>query len=354
MRDRIRVGIIGLGWGSLVHLPALKLVPEYEVIAVCGQRAERAAEIAARAGVPESTGDWEQLAQRDDLDLIVVAAPVALHYPMVAAAVRGGKHVLCEKPMALNAEEAQAMVEAAEGEGVASAVGYQWRWAPERMAVADLVSRGFLDQPHLAQVSQTAPMWHPSSAAPVPWKLSLTTGGGYLNAVACHELDYLYWLFGEPEAVCGDVRTEFPERGDADDTCAILVRFRNGALGLVTGSAVSGAATPYRFEATGTAGAITYVVGSEGPRGLVSPLEGGPWPLAPAVRMPHGGGTPDPASPVRRQIQATALLLEDWLPRLQGAGIAPVPDFRDALWVQRMSDAARVSAAGGGWVAVGK
>lgn len=76
MPDIYRVGIIGVGWGGNVHVPAFRLVSEYEVVALCGRRADRAAEVAARVGVAESASDWEAFVRRDDLDLIVVATPV--------------------------------------------------------------------------------------------------------------------------------------------------------------------------------------------------------------------------------------------------------------------------------------
>ena len=361
MPDTIRAGIIGVGWGGTVHVPAFKLVPEFEVVVLCGSGTGHAADVAARNGIPESATDWEQVVRREDIDVIVVATPVALHYPMVMAAVAAGKHVLCEKSVALTAQEAQAMAEAAEAVGVASAVSFEFRRFPERMAVAQLVADGFLGQPHLTIVTQAASMWHPSAPPPAPWKLSLAAGGGYLNAVLCHELDYLCWLHGPPESLSAVARTEFPRRhladgrelvADADETCAIEVRFRNGAVGVITGSAVSPAGSPYRFEASGSDGAIAYSVGPTGPAGHVASPGGKEQPLALSQRRPRSGLLPEPGRPLARQVEATALLLEDWLPALTGVRTSGVPSLRDGYLVQRMVDAVRTSSAESRWIAL--
>jgi predicted dehydrogenase len=311
--------------------------------------------------VPEGVGDRERFVQRDDLDVIVVATPADLHAPMAIAAARAGKHVLCEKPIGRSAAEAAAMVEAADSAGVATAMGYEMRWYPERAAVAGLVHGGFLGDQHLAHISQTAPMYRPAYASPAQWKLILEQGGGYIGAVVTHELDYLRWLFGEPEAVSADLRTEFPERelpdgtrfrATAEDACAILIRFAGGMLAVASGSAVSIHATPYRFDATGSAGTICYTMTPTGPEGYTATAPSERRPLTPPARMPRSGRLPDPAAPNQRNVVATALLLEDWLPALAGDP-SPVPTVRDGLRVQRIIDAARASAAGGGWVRAG-
>ncbi|MSQ27928.1 MAG: Gfo/Idh/MocA family oxidoreductase [Dehalococcoidia bacterium] len=363
MPDKYRVGIIGVGWGGNVHVPAFRLVPEYDVVALCGRRADRAAEVAARVGVPESASDWQALVRRDDLDIIVVSTPADLHAEMAIAAARAGKHVYCEKPVGRNAKEALAMTEAAEAAGVASAMGYEMRWYPERALVSRLITSGYLGAPHLAHSSQTAPMYRPGVSSPAQWKLMLGEGGGYVGAVTTHELDYLSWLFGEPEAVCAGLRTEFPDRKVADgtaftataeDVCAIMVRFASGALAVASGSSVSIHSTPYRFDATGSDGTICYTMTPAGPEGFIAagPAGADRKPLELVSRTPRSGLMPDPAAPNNRNVVATALLLEDWLPALRGDA-SPVPTLRDGLRVQKIIDAARASSDGAGWVRTG-
>src|SRR5262249_35398216 len=96
-RDQ-RVGIIGLGWGGLVQVPALRSAAGYELVACCGRDAGRLDETGRRWGITDLASDWREFVRRDDLDVISVATPVAQHRPMVEAALAAGKHVLCEKP----------------------------------------------------------------------------------------------------------------------------------------------------------------------------------------------------------------------------------------------------------------
>src|ERR1700683_125166 len=101
MTDQLRVGIIGVGWGSLVQVPAFRAAGGYEVAALCSRRAERAAEAGARLGIEDASTDWEQFVRRPDLDIISVCTPTDLHREQVLGAIGAGKHVLCEKPVAL-------------------------------------------------------------------------------------------------------------------------------------------------------------------------------------------------------------------------------------------------------------
>ena len=100
----IRVGIIGVGWGSIVQTPAFRAVPEFEVAALCSRQPERVEAAAAQLGIDSTSTDWREFVRRDDLDLISVCTPVKLHAEQTIAAVEAGKHVLCEKPVAVDAE----------------------------------------------------------------------------------------------------------------------------------------------------------------------------------------------------------------------------------------------------------
>ena len=104
----IRVGIIGVGWGSIVQTPAFRAVPEFEVAALCSRQPERVEAAAAQLGIDSTSTDWREFVARDDLDLISVCTPVKLHAEQTIAAVEAGKHVLCEKPVAVDANDAQA------------------------------------------------------------------------------------------------------------------------------------------------------------------------------------------------------------------------------------------------------
>jgi predicted dehydrogenase len=378
MSDQLRVGIIGVGWGALVQVPAFRAAGGYEVAALCSRRAERAAEAGTRLGVADVSSDWREFVRRPDLDVISVCTPTVLHYEQVLAAVGAGKHVLCEKPVALTAEQAAEMADAADAAGVATAVCFEGRWGPEKLPVWQQVSGGLLGQPYFARVTVAADYFHPTRALMAEWMYRVADGGGYLLGLASHDIDYLSCLFGPPDAVCADVRDTIPVRArpdgspfeaDADDTASLLLRWRSGlaatlsltTVGLHTSSA-------YRFEAYGSEGTVsidgtlfggTARAGGAGESGLQN--------LTSVSRTVSGDSTAIPASGRRAMpILALALMLEDWRPALPGGGAsdgssagtvagdaAPaVPTLRDGLLVQRVIDAARRSSAGAGWVSL--
>jgi predicted dehydrogenase len=362
MTDRIRVGIIGVGWGALVQAPAFQVVPEYELVAICSRTPDRAARAADRLGVAETSTDWHEFVRRDDLDLISVCTPTVLHHEQTLAALAAGKHVLCEKPMALNQEQAEEMLRAAEESGRAHAVCFEGRWSQARLPVWDMVRDGHLGTPYAARVNITADYWHPSRGLQSEWMYRAADGGGYLLGMASHDIDYLSCLFGPPEAVCADIRTSVPLRTrpdggelvvDADDTSAVLLRMASGMIASVNVCAVGlHADSDYRLEAFGSEGTVTIdgTVFSAGIRaGRVG--DDGLSVVPGSTRMPRSG-LPIPGGRTASAIRMMALMLEDWLPAFSGDPAPGVPTLRDGLLVQRVIDAAHRSSRGEGWVGI--
>ena len=374
MTDQLRVGLIGVGWGSMVQVPAFRAAGGYEVAALCSRRAERAAEAGARLGIEDVSTDWEQFVRRPDLDIISVCTPTDLHREQVLGAIGAGKHVLCEKPVALDTGQAAEMADAADAAGVATAVCFENRWGREKLAVWRQIGDGLLGSPYFARVAIAADYFHPSRPLMSEWMYRLADGGGYLLGMASHDIDYLYCLFGVPEAVCADVRATIPTRtradgsqfaADADDTASLLLRWSSGVgasislttVGLHTGSR-------YRFEAFGSGGTAeidgtvfggTVRAGRAGEEGLRE-LALSDAAVSDPSAIPATGRRSAP-------IRALALMLEQWLPSVRGSaeptpaadGSGPgpsVPTLRDGLVVQRVIDAARRSSDGAGWVSL--
>src|SRR5689334_12113054 len=110
MKDKVKVGVIGTSWWvDLMYVPSFNSHPDARVVAICGRNAKRAREIAAKFGGATVFTDYRDLIAVDGVDAVVVAAPDDLHYPMTLAALDAGRHVLCEKPLAGNAEDAREM-----------------------------------------------------------------------------------------------------------------------------------------------------------------------------------------------------------------------------------------------------
>ncbi|HVY10839.1 MAG TPA: Gfo/Idh/MocA family oxidoreductase [Mycobacteriales bacterium] len=362
-KDRIRVGIIGVGWGSIVLAPAFRAVPEFEVAAICSRRPERVAEAGQRLGIEDTSTDWGAFVRRADLDLIAVCTPTDLHHDQTIAAVRAGKHVLCEKPAAVDSGQARNMLEAAEESGVAHAVNFEGRWLVDRLPVWDMVDEGFLGRPYLARVSTVGDLWHPSRRLQSEWMYRVEDGGGYLMGLSSHDIDFLTALFGEPEAVCADVKTSVPtrEREDgsllevtADDTSTVLIRMKSGGTVSVSSSMIGLHVDRRVLEAYGSEGTIeitSTLMGGESASAIRAGRVGetGLHDIALSTRRPRSG-VEIPARRAGSAILALALMLEDWLPAFEGKPTPRVPTLRNGWITQAVVDAARRSSAGEGWV----
>jgi predicted dehydrogenase len=361
--ETIRVGIIGVGWGSVVITPAFRVVDGFEVAAICSRRPERVAAAAEQLDIPDTSTDWKEFVRRDDLDLIVVATPTSLHHEQTMAVLAAGKHVLCEKPVALDAKLGREMYEAAESAGKAHAVCFEGRYLDERRTFAELIAGGAIGDPYFTRFTSLADYWHPTRALQSEWMYDEKEGGGYLLGMASHDIDQACAVFGDPVAVCADVRTseKIRHRPDgstlevtADDTSVVLMRMASGATVEVATCVVAAGQDLRRIESFGRDGSITA-------EGKVQPTVNGSLRVTTAgeaeVRdVPYSerdlrSGRELPKRRAAGSIKSLALLLEDWMPALTGDGPATgVPSLRDGYIAQSVVDAARRSSRGEGWV----
>jgi predicted dehydrogenase len=357
--DALRVGLIGVGWGALVHAPAFAAVDGYELVALCSSRPESVGRASERLGIADTSTDWASFVKRDDLDLISISTPVPYHHDMFLAALAAGKHVLCEKPLAMSGDEGRAMTEAAEaaaGAGQATVVCFENRRSPEHLAITELVAGGAIGRLSFVQVTITTGYWHPTHASQSAWMYRRDEGGGYLFGQMSHEIDFLRSLFGSVVAVCADVRHSRDRvatpTGDidvtADDTSAVLLRLESGALAVLTNSSAGLAAGTHLFEAHGSNGTIAVNRFPTGAGSLVATVGGDPRPLEPSSRR-LASGIELPARRSSSAVLAMGLLLEDWRPAFSGAP-TNTPTIRDGWAVQQIIDAALRSSEGAGWV----
>lgn len=129
--QQIRVSIIGTSWwADMIYLPSLQAHPAAELAAIWGRNRERAEALAASYNIAGIFGDYRRMIDEANLDAIIVATPDDVHFPMTMAALGAGLHVLCEKPLALNAAQAREMYEKAEAAGVRHMFLFTWRWLP--------------------------------------------------------------------------------------------------------------------------------------------------------------------------------------------------------------------------------
>ncbi len=197
--DPVRVGIIGLGRISDAHIRGFQAAENAEIVALCDIDEDRVAqqvEAHELTDVFTTTSHGEVLALTD-VDAVSLPLPDHLHHPVVLEAIEAGKHVLCEKPLAMNAAEAEEMLQAAESSGIVHAVHMQRRYAPEARYVADLVEDGFLGELRHFRCRMSV---HRISDPDVKleWRLQADRGCyGVLGDLGAHALDLAHFTMGE-------------------------------------------------------------------------------------------------------------------------------------------------------------
>ncbi|HMV46332.1 MAG TPA: Gfo/Idh/MocA family oxidoreductase [Blastocatellia bacterium] len=268
--EKIGIGLIGTGFARSAQAPAFQLCDGTELVAVCSGQHENALKVAAEFGIKHACESYEQLLALEEVSLVVVAAPPYLHHPITIAALNAGKHVICEKPMALNAGEARAMTElAATKPHQLSIIDHELRFNPTWRRMKELVDGGFLGDLHHVTVNIASGFRH-SAQRPWNWWSQKSAGGGLLGALGSHAIDAVRWMFGDIAAVCSTVATMVPERKDAktsemnpnetDDYCSFLLRFapheKRTAHGVIQLSALYASGGKNQISAVGSNGTL--------------------------------------------------------------------------------------------------
>lgn len=211
----IRVGVIGTGWADRVLVPAFQ-AGGLEIVGIASRDRARAEAVARRHGIDHPTDDWHALL-RLDLNLVVVATPPAFHREQVEAVLTTGHNLLCEKPMALDAAEAAAMVRAAEAAPAQFAlVDHELRFTPVRRKARELIASGALGRV-LTVTARVANGMRIDPTRPWTWWSDAAQGGGILGAIGSHVLDGVRWLLdGEITLQGATLGTVYPTRVDRE------------------------------------------------------------------------------------------------------------------------------------------
>jgi UDP-N-acetylglucosamine 3-dehydrogenase len=255
--EQIGVGLIGCGnIGAGGHLPAYTHIPEAELVAVCDAVEEPAHAAAERSGAAAYT-DYRQLLEREDIRMVDICVPTYLHADIAIAAMEAGKHVLCEKPMAHTLEAADAIIEAAQANGVKLMIGQVRRFDHRYTSIKAQLDAGKVGKPVFIRRAERQFLPFPSDA----WQWDPQRGGGVILDIGVHATDLFRWLFGqdavEVYAVARSVREAAREAGSFDHAM-ITCKFDGGGVGFAEASW----AYPQGFG--GTLYAQLDVVGTEG------------------------------------------------------------------------------------------
>jgi predicted dehydrogenase len=232
--SRLRVALVGAGRAGSVHAGNLAdYAGRAEVVAVVDDRQEAAAELAGRYGAADFPALDDAL---DGADAVVISAPTFTHRDLAVRAAGAGKHVFCEKPMALTPAECDEMIAAAEGSGVVLQIGFMRRFQPEFVEARRRIEAGDVGEPMVIKSLTRGP------GLPPPWAWDLERSNGMLAEVNSHDFDSVRWLAGsEIERVYAEVtHLKGADRGvdakDFYDNAVVSLRFESGAIGTIDGT----------------------------------------------------------------------------------------------------------------------
>lgn len=247
-KSKVRVGILGLGFGELVHIPAFQMCPDAEVVGIFSRNLGKAERIAQKYGIQFVTNDYTRIISHEDIDMVSIATPPHMHKEMILTALAAKKHTLCEKPLAVNAEQAEEIARAISGNERLCVMGHQMRYQPSRIAIKNILEGGDLGRIfHVTLSYDTSNRVDPNGLW--NWWSDLSAGGGQLNAMGSHQIDLLRWWFGEAVSVSGVTNTAYPRRLDAstgnmrdvtaDEFCQFQIGFKTGVVASVSLSSVA-------------------------------------------------------------------------------------------------------------------
>ncbi len=197
MSDKIKIGIIGCGNISESHLHGYLACDDVEVYAFCDINPERLKTQAEKYGIEKTYTDYNEMLALPELDAVSVCTPNAVHAPAAIAALNAGKHVLCEKPMATNAEDAKAMREAAEKNNKLLAIGFVRRYGNDIKMLKEIIANDDLGEIYYGKVCYIRRNGNPGG-----WfSVKAVSGGGPLIDLGVHVIDYVRYALGNPKPV---------------------------------------------------------------------------------------------------------------------------------------------------------
>ena len=271
MKGKIRIGIIGTGFARTVQIPAFQSFDNVEIVSVASGRRENAEKTARDFNIPHFTDDWRETIKRDEIDLVCITTPPVFHREMTLFALENDKHILCEKPMAMNAAEALEMWEKSKEKNILCLIDHELRFLNGRKKAFSMIRAGEIGKIRHVKYNFRAPH-RGDESLPWTWWSDEKAGGGALGAVGSHIFDTLRWFTGaEISSVFCQLQTHIKERRDeksgelrkvtTDDESNLILRFADGELTTDATANVSLSMVEYpiyqnRVELFGTKGAI--------------------------------------------------------------------------------------------------
>ncbi|MEL6495101.1 MAG: Gfo/Idh/MocA family oxidoreductase [Cyanobacteria bacterium J06623_7] len=279
--NQIGVAVVGTGFGQKVHIPGFKHHPRTELVAVYNRDLTKAKNIADEHKIFYAYDDLDKILSLPEVDAVSISTPPFLHYEMGKKVLAAKKHLLLEKPMAMNAREVKELYHLAQANNVTATADFEFRYIPAWMSLAEHLEDNYVGQKRLIKID-----WLVTSRANPKrdwnWYSRLDAGGGALGSIASHSFDYISWLFGSVAKLSGYLNCAIPERPDhndggimkpvdADDTCLIMMELADGTPLQLNISSVTYGGRGHWVEVYGEKG--TLVLGSSNLKDYVHGFE---------------------------------------------------------------------------------
>ncbi len=274
---KVKIGIIGTGFAKLVQIPAFLNCKETEIVSVASGSLANAERVANDFGIKHFTDNWRETVENTEVDLICITTPTNLHYEQTLHAIKHGKHILCEKPMAMNATEALEMTTKAKDAKILALIDHELRFLNGRRKAFEMIRNG-----EIGKIIHFKTMFRNASRGTQNvkwnWWSDVNAGGGALGAIGSHAVDTLRWMLGtEITDVFCQLKTNVKERFDtngelksvtADDESNLIAKFAENDLtadasGTISLSVVESGKYEHRLEIFGTQGSIIVEEGGE-------------------------------------------------------------------------------------------
>jgi scyllo-inositol 2-dehydrogenase (NAD+) len=281
MKQSVRICMIGAGRVGKNHSRAItRHIAGGRIVALVDVMTQVRGETAHEFGIDQHFDTLEIALEKVEFDAVVITTPTPTHLPITALAADNKKHVFLEKPMALNLEECDAIIETTGKNGVLLQLGFMRRFDPEFVAAAQRIEAGEIGQPMMIKSNTHGP------GLPPPWARDLRTSNGMLAEVNSHDWDTTRWLMGsDQERVYTEVANFKGAANNVDapnfyDNVLVNMKFENGGLGLISGVCPCGYGYDARVEIVGEKGIMqigelqgqSIVVCTNRDQGLISPI----------------------------------------------------------------------------------
>jgi predicted dehydrogenase len=346
MPPKYKVAIIGTGFAERVQIPGFQQHSRFDIVAIAGKNPEHTREVAKKFGIKQWYTEWHELLAKGNFDLVSIVTPPHLHCEMTLAALDEGLHVLCEKPMALNSEEAKEMLDRARETGPSTMIDHEFRYLPARQRFGNLIRDGYIGQLwRLIICFRQSPYADPMREW--SWWSDFEKGGGLLGAAGCHYFDAVKQWFRLPKRIWGKVNIFISERPlpngkgkgivTAEDAFLAVLDLGGGVEVLFDFTATAKSGTGISITALGSEGTLMI----EGYNRLLASRGNEDLREVDLPSLPHTSDAPG--------LTGFHYLLDDLANGID-KGTSPSPNFEDGFAHQQFIDAVKISNALGTWI----